>query len=254
MLKIAIVDDEPLAARRLISVLHAFDDVDVVGSARDAEQGLRLIADKTPDLVLLDIKMPGRSGLRLADELRGLPRAPEIVFVTAFSRFAVEAFSVAAIDYLVKPVEPERLREAVDRARAQLRLKRAVAQGRGLAAAADRAQPTKPRLFFKSDTGATFVDVERITWVESERDYVRVHGGERVFFFRATLAGIEERLRPHGFVRVHRSALVALAAIEAIVAEGQHCLLVIRGGHRIAVSRRMTAQVRALIAATGINR
>ncbi len=251
MLKVAIVDDEPLAGRRLISVLKAFDDVQVVGIARNTLEARQLVNDARPDLVLLDIKMPGRSGLQFAEELRQGTSMPEIVFVTAFSRFAVEAFGVAALDYLVKPVEPDRLREALDRARLQRRLKIDV-QKSSPAASPEPAEQPQPRLFFKSDKGARFIEIGDIAWIKAERDFVRVYTDTRNYFFRANMTDLIEKLADHGFIRVHRSAIVARTAVEAVVGEGRNFLVLTKGGHRISISRRASSAVRNLLAAAGI--
>lgn len=250
MLRVAIVDDEPLAVRRLSSLLDDLGGVELVGSAGNAALARHLIAEQRPDLVLLDIKMPGEGGLCLARTLRGWAHPPLIAFVTAFPKFAVDAFGVAAIDYLVKPVEPERLAEALGRAREQRRLP-AMTQGPD-PAGGDRSEPPRPRLLVRADGGSSFIDIEAIISVEAERDYVRVRTTGRSFFFRSRIASLEARLSPYGFVRVHRSTLVALDAVEALEADGRGWGVRVRGGRRLAVSRRLVVGVRKALAAVGI--
>ncbi|MGZ3298112.1 MAG: LytR/AlgR family response regulator transcription factor [Asticcacaulis sp.] len=253
MLKVAIVDDEPLAVRRLAALLGKCPDIRIIGTAQSAREAQEIVIAERPDVIFLDIRMPGQNGLQFADGLRQGDMAPEIVFVTAFSRFAVEAFGVAALDYLVKPVEPERLREAIERAKLKKRLKQAVSPQPGVADATGQANSANHRLIFKTANGARFVDIARIDWIRSERDFVHVYTGERTYFFRATLTGLEAKLRAYGFVRVHRSALVALGALEAVLTQGRQCLLITNSGHRIAVSRRLALSVRALAAEAGLS-
>lgn len=243
MLKVAIVDDEPLAVRRLSALLAGFDDVEVVGSAKTAAAALTLIGETQPDLVLLDIRMPGQSGIRLADDLRRLPESPAIVFVTAFSRYAVQAFGVAALDYLVKPVEPERLGEALERVRRQKHIQATPAEPR-----TSRDEGTS-RLVVKTASGAKLIDLASIVWIEAERDYVRVHTGDRSYFFRAKMTRLEDSLRGQGFLRVHRSALISIAAVDAVTTTGSRCVLQVKGGQQIPVSRRLASSVRTLITA-----
>lgn len=250
MLRVAIVDDEPLAVRRLSSLLDELDDIELVGSASNAALARRLIAEQRPDLVLLDIRMPGEGGLCLARTLRGSANPPLIAFVTAFPKFAVDAFGVAAIDYLVKPVEPGRLAEALGRARDQRRLP---ARGRGPdRPGGDGAQPSRPRLLVRTGGGSSFIDIDTIVSVEAERDYVRVRTTGPSFFFRARIASLEARLSPYGFVRAHRSTLVALSAIAALEPDGPGWGLRLRDGRRLAVSRRLLAGLRKALAAAGI--
>lgn len=204
-LKILIADDEPLAAERLQMLLAKIEDVHLVGTAHDGESAVRLADALSPDLVLLDIAMPGLDGIEVARALSRSGESPAVVFVTAFDQFAVAAFDVAAIDYLMKPVDAERLARSIERARAYL------------IARADRAPedvpaaPSSPWLeeFWASDlSGLVRIAARDIDRVTAERDYMRLHVAKRSWLIHHSMAALEEGLDPELFVRLHRSAIV----------------------------------------------
>jgi len=259
-LEVVIVDDEPVAVRRLAGLLRGRDDVVVAGTAGTAEEAIALVERDPPDLILLDIEMPGMNGISLADRLRALPQRPAIIFVTAFSRFALEAFDVAATDYLLKPVEAPRLAEAIERVRDQRahrntaerisELERLVHRLRGFEQASSGNE--NGSLWLPSRNGQERVAARDIIWLESERDYVRIHTGERSYFVRARLGDLEARLREHGIIRVHRSALVRAGAITRIVPRGDRGYrLILANGATVDASRRFAARVRELTAGQG---
>lgn len=196
-LRTLLVDDEPLAIERL-QILCAGLDVALVGSASDAASALRLIAALEPELVVLDIAMPGLSGIALAERLALRPDPPMVIFVTAFDAFAVAAFDAEAVDYLLKPIDRARLARAFGRAKA-----------RRATPAADRAESRWAREFWVPYRGDIIrIDADRIDRVEAERDYMRLHVGDRSYLMHATIAELERRLDPRCFVRLHRSTIV----------------------------------------------
>ena len=199
-LRVMVVDDEPLAVERLQLLLARLDDVTVVGTANDGEAALRIAEAVAPDLVLLDIAMPGMDGIDVARALSGLAVDPAVVFVTAFDNFAVAAFDVAAIDYLMKPVQSERLERALERVRSYLS---------GGRPAGGKPQSTHVEEFWVPDhTGLVRIaatDIQRIT---AERDYMRLHVGARSWLIHRTIAKLEEDLDPALFMRVHRSVIL----------------------------------------------
>lgn len=211
-LRALLVDDEPLALRRLSSCLSEIEGVEVIGATTSSRQAVAMIDDLHPDMVFLDVSMPGLDGFDVA---RGHDPAhqPAIVFVTAYDRHAVRAFSEDAADYLLKPVAPERLSEAVGRARHWL-------EGRGAwrtpaPAPEDARLQDADSLWVHRRREFARVPVGEIMWVEAEGDYVRLHtqtesGGGLV---RMTLTALEARLDPDLFIRVHRSALCRTGAI-----------------------------------------
>ena len=201
-LKVLIADDEPLAAERLQLLLARCDGIDLVGTASDGDSAVRMAEALTPDLMLLDIAMPGLDGIEVARAL-AQPDSPAVVFVTAFDQFAVAAFEVAAVDYLMKPVEPKRLQRALDRARAFLRMRRQ----------APEKAPAKASKwideFWASDlSGLVRIASRDIDRVSAERDYMRLHVGRRSWLIHHSMAALEEGLDPDLFVRLHRSAIV----------------------------------------------
>ncbi len=200
-MRVLIVDDEGPARERLRRLLAAFDDLQVVGEARDAEEALSQVAALTPDAVFLDVQMPGASGLDVAASLPEPP--PAVVFVTAHDRYAVQAFDNAALDYLLKPVEPDRLARAIQRLRAAPR----IAARASLGAAAQLLIPERGRTHV--------VRCADIEWLQAADNYVELHFAGRSLLMRRTLAGLLCDLGP-GFVQVHRSAAVALARVQSV--------------------------------------
>ena len=201
-LKLLIADDEPLAAERLQLLLARCEGVDLVGTASDGESAVRMAEALKPDLMLLDIAMPGLDGIEVARALAA-PNSPAVVFVTAFDQFAVAAFEVAAVDYLMKPVEPARLQRALERARAYVRQRRSEP--------GERARTPSQWLdeFWASDlTGLVRIASRDVDRVSAERDYMRLHVGRRSWLIHHSMAALEEGLDPELFVRLHRSAIV----------------------------------------------
>jgi two-component system response regulator AlgR len=202
-LKLLIADDEPLAAERLQLLLAQFPGVDLVGTASDGDGAVRMAQALSPDLLLLDIEMPGLDGINVARALAERRPSPAVVFITAFDQFAVAAFEVEAVDYLMKPVTPDRLKRALSRARDHLR-RREHAPPTTLA-------PSSPYLeeFWASDmSGLVRIGARDVDRVSAERDYMRLHVGRRSWLIHHSMNALEEGLDPELFVRLHRSAIV----------------------------------------------
>jgi two-component system response regulator AlgR len=199
-IRVMVVDDEPLAVERLQLLLARCEGVALVGTANDGEGALRIAEAVTPDLVLLDIAMPGMDGIDVARALSDCDVDPAIVFVTAFDNFAVAAFDVAAIDYLMKPVQPERLARALDRVREHI-----ARGGRGAA----RPPSAHVEEFWVPDhNGLVRIAASDIHRVTAERDYMRLHVGVRSWLIHRTIGRLEEDLGPALFIRVHRSVIL----------------------------------------------
>jgi two-component system response regulator AlgR len=207
-LRVMVVDDEPLAVERLQLLLARCPGASVVGTANDGEAALRIAEAVSPDLVLLDIAMPGMDGIDVARALSESPIDPAVVFVTAFDNFAVAAFDVAAIDYLMKPVELHRLERALERVGAHLA---------GGHRPGSRTATAHVEEFWVPDMSGLVriaaTDIERIT---AERDYMRLHVGARSWLIHRTIAKLEEDLDPALFIRVHRSVIVRRDAITGL--------------------------------------
>jgi two-component system response regulator AlgR len=201
-LRVLIADDEPLAAERLQVLLARAKGATLVGTASDGESAISMTEALTPDVLLLDIAMPGLDGIDVARSLTNQDPSPAVVFVTAFDQFAVAAFEVAAVDYLMKPVDPERLQRALDRARDYVEHHRAEAPKAG--------EPSKwIDEFWASDlSGLVRIASKDIDRVSAERDYMRLHVGRRSWLIHHSMTALEEGLDPALFVRLHRSAIV----------------------------------------------
>src|SRR5436190_6197760 len=199
-LRVMVVDDEPLAVERLQLLLARCEGVSLVATANDGEGALRIAEAVTPDVVLLDIAMPGMDGIDVARALSESDVDPAVVFVTAFDNFAVAAFDVAAIDYLMKPVDPERLERAIERVRGHL--------------AGGRERGGKPgsahveEFWVPDHTGLVRISASDIHRVTAERDYMRLHVGSRSWLIHRTIAKLEQDLDPAMFIRVHRSVIL----------------------------------------------
>ena len=210
-MRVVIVDDEDLARARLRRLLGAHADVELVGELGDARRAMTELAALTPDVALLDVRMPGRDGFDVAVALRDRPCA--VVFVTAWSDHAVRAFEAGAVDYLLKPVDGERLARALDRARDRLRH---AAPASDAPPPAAEAHATRLRFAVRDGDRLVFVAVADVDAVTASGNYVNLHAGPRAYTMRATLAEIEARLDPGAFVRVHRSVILRAARIAAI--------------------------------------
>lgn len=245
-----IVDDEPLARRRLQRALAQIEGVTVIGEAGNIRDAARMVAANAPDLLLLDIQMPNGSGFDLLDELRD--PAPVVVFVTAFDHYAVSAFEARAVDYVLKPVEFARIAAAVERARAALaaqeqgqrlvELQEIVATLRAELAKRDE----KALTFWVSSRGETHrIAASDIVWIEAERDYARLHTATRSYLFHESLSSLEQRLDPNSFVRVHRSAIIRRDRVRSY-ARGAFASLtaVLDNGAEVRVGRTYERQIR----------
>jgi two-component system, LytTR family, response regulator len=205
-----IVDDDAPARRRLRRLLSRVGGVDVVGECPDGVSALAGVRSLAPDLLFLDVQMPGLDGLAVLDAFDSRA-APDVVFVTAFDRYAVDAFDRHAIDYLLKPVEEERVRRAVERFRQRREADDAAALHRRLSGLMEAlGAKTVDRLLVKERDRAYFIAVRDVDWVEAARNYVRLHVGPRTHVLRSTLAALEARLDSRRFRRINRSTLVNL--------------------------------------------
>ncbi len=243
-LRILIADDEPLARARLRSLLPADISLEIMGEYENGTDALEAIKRDRPDVAFLDMQMPGCDGLQVVAGLAPAER-PAIVFVTAHDRFAVDAFGVRAVDYVLKPFDRARIETALERAAEYVSARRAGAVGariEGLLAGAGHASPPKrERLAVKVDGRFVFLKYDEIVWVEAADNYVVVHAssGERLMT-RDTLSAVEERLGAQQFTRVNRSALVRIDQVKELQPNLQgDYTVVLREGSRIPLSRAL---------------
>jgi DNA-binding LytR/AlgR family response regulator len=238
-----VVDDEPPALAELAYLLHQDPRVTEVLTASSATEALRALEEHRVDVVFSDIKMPGLDGLDLARVLARFAERPQVVFVTAYDEHAVDAFEVQAADYVMKPVRPQRLAEAVRRV-----LEAASEPGTAAAAADDETIPVELG-------GVTrFVPRSQVRWVEAHGDYARLHTAEASHLVRVPLTTLEERWGAAGFVRIHRSTLVSLQHVDEVRVDDGRCTVRL-GAVELAVSRRHTRDLRdRLVRSAGLGR
>jgi DNA-binding LytR/AlgR family response regulator len=228
-LKVLVVDDEQPALDELAFLLARDDRVGQVSCCDSATEALRVLRDEPVDAVFVDIAMPGLTGLELAEVLARFKEPPRVVFVTAHSEHAVDAFDLQAVDYVLKPVREERLREAVRRV-----------SDTGAAAPGDDTIPVELG-------GVTrFVSRSEVRYVEAQGDYTRLHTASGSHLVRLPLSALEERWGEAGFLRIHRSLLVALAHVDEVRVDAGRCSVVV-GGTELQVSRRHTPVLRELL-------
>ncbi|WP_408889706.1 LytR/AlgR family response regulator transcription factor [Myxococcus faecalis] len=249
-LAVLLVDDEPLARRGLRQALSLHPDVTVCGECRDGREAVDAIHALKPALVLLDVQMPELDGFGVIREV-GVTRMPAVIFITAFDSFAVRAFDMHAVDYLVKPFADERFDEALSRARQRLRQDEALALGRKLAALlADtgHAPPTEresppgdehpSRLVVKVGARSVLVPVSDLDWIGADDYCVTLHVGDKEHVLRESLASLEARLDAERFVRIHRSVIVNVERIRELHHDSATELVVVLStGQRLRVSR-----------------
>jgi len=239
-IKVLVADDEPLARERLSGVLSQEPDIEVVGQARDGEEAVTAIHDDSPDLVFLDVQMPQMSGFDVIEAV-GSDKMPLVIFVTAYDQHALKAFQVRALDYLLKPFDRERFKDALSRARKQLERDENGDLGRRLLALVKdlrRDQPKSDRLVVKSGGRLFFLRTDEIDWVEAAGNYVRLHVGPGSHLLRETMNAIEGRLDPEKFFRIHRSRIVNMERIQELQPwlNGEYAVL-LRTGTRLTLSR-----------------
>ena len=234
-IKAMIVDDEPLAVRGLQHRLAEFDEIEVIGTCANGREAVKKIRECEPDLVFLDIQMPGLDGFGVVRALIGGP-APLIVFVTAYDKYAIDAFEANALDYIVKPVEEERLRDAVHRAREAMQAKAATTRESRLVEmlatlGADEQDRIKEliddpswsekerystRLSFKDGSKLIMLHADEVEWIDAAGDYMCIHAGDKTHIVRETMKALEQRLDPERFQRVHRSAIVNIKKVKEL--------------------------------------
>ena len=251
-LRVIVVDDEPLAREDITQLLAGRTDVTIVATCANGAEALDAVRRLHPDVLLLDIRMPGLDGFNVVAQLdrRDLPY---VVFVTAFDRFAIDAFRVRALDYLLKPVQPARLDEALDRAREQLE-KRPPDEWAGAIMNAARGQLNGARSSYLTEimvrlgTRDIVLKVDEIDWIQAETYYVRLHIRGRSYLYRERMHVLESQLDPRHFARVHRSAIVNLDRVREIVHDnrGDH-VVVLSTGARVKTSHQRWVEFREIM-------
>jgi len=252
-----VVDDEKPARRRLLEVLEKEQDIEIAGVGRDGRDAVELIREKNADLLFLDIQMPNLDGFEVLENV-GPSLMPVTIFVTAYDKYAIQAFEAHALDYLLKPFSDERFETALQRARRYIKTHRASELGQQFARlladqvwtdATRREEPDSgiiERLVIKSGGRVKFLDVDEIDWIEAAGVYVNLHAGARTYLYRATIGQLHQRLDPKRFVRVHRSAAVHTDRIQELQphSHGDYTV-VLKDGTELKLSRKYRSQLEA---------
>ncbi|MGH9794793.1 MAG: LytR/AlgR family response regulator transcription factor [Candidatus Acidiferrales bacterium] len=240
-----IVDDEPLAHERIRTLLRKEPDIEVVAECGDGSRAVTAIEKQRPDLVFLDVQMPEADGFEVVEAI-GAEQMPAVIFVTAYDEYALRAFDVNALDYLLKPFDRARFRESLERARQQLRRARDGEVSERLLAllGSIRAkQQHRERLVVREGGRIFFLRAEEIDWIEAAGNYLRLHAARQSHLIRETMAGIEAQLDPAKFARIHRSTIVNLDRVRELL-PGPHgdSTLLLRDGARLTLSRTFRAR------------
>jgi|HubBroStandDraft_6_1064221.scaffolds.fasta_scaffold89290_2 two-component system LytT family response regulator len=235
-MKVMVVDDEPLARRRLKAMLAEQSDIEVVAEYEDPEDALKVLPDSEADVLFLDIQMPELDGFQVLDRLGSRP-PPFVIFVTAHAEHAVRAFDTDATDYLLKPYDRERLERSLDRARAALAATEATNGGALGTQVRQLVDQLRERTVYLDRVAVTmgrrtyFVSTRAIDWVQADRNYLRLHVGSKCHLIRSTISGIESRLDPTQFARVHRSFIVRIDHVKELRAlvSGEYRVVLVDG-------------------------
>jgi two-component system LytT family response regulator len=241
---VVVVDDEPLARDGVALCLEEHTDVAIVAACENGSEAIHAIREHAPDLVILDVKMPGLSGFDVIESI-GVQRMPRVIFLTAYEDYALRAFRVAAIDYLLKPIDSAKLGEALERARTSIAQHDLLERTQALSSVLDRlaqrpssARYQEDRIAVRSGGNTHFLRPQEISWVEATGDYVTIHTSKQHYVVRETMRDMEQRLAPHHFGRVHRSSLVSLGKIRELeVTESGDTELVLEDGTRLKTGR-----------------
>jgi two-component system LytT family response regulator len=244
LLRALIVDDEPLARQRLEDLLGKHRDVEIVGRIDNGPDAIEAIRRSRPDLVFLDIQMPGMSGLDVVSRI-GPEKMPATIFTTAFHQHALKAFDLAALDYLVKPFDDERFDQAFRRARGMIELQEAGRMTRRLLSLLQKAAPSiaQPagyleRIAVETRGQVRVVPVEKIDYITASGPYAELHVGDKTFAIRERMQTLEEQLDPERFMRIHRSAIVRLDRIDTMLrSPGGDYAVRLKSGVELSLSR-----------------
>jgi two-component system, LytTR family, response regulator len=247
-----IVDDEPLARERIVDMLVGDAEVAIIGECGDGLAAVAAIEAHKPDFVFLDVQMPELDGFGV---LEAIEQTPVIIFVTAYDQYALRAFEVHALDYLLKPFDRERFDKALRRAKRQIERERAGTMNRELVALlADLKSRPRPleRLVIKAGGRVFFLRVDEIDWIEAAANYVKLHAGGEAHLLRETINGLAAKLDPDKFLRVHRSIIVNLERVKEMQPwfHGDY-VIIMQDGAQLTSSRNYREQLRKLLSKSG---
>ncbi|MCI0489015.1 MAG: LytTR family DNA-binding domain-containing protein [Blastocatellia bacterium] len=217
-IRVLIVDDEPLSRKKIRYMLEGDPEIDIVGECSNGAEAIEMARREVPDLIFLDVHMPEKDGFAVIEDI-GSELTPAIIFVTAYDHYAVQAFEVSALDYLLKPFDRERFERALDRAKSHILGEKAATLDRQILSALEEIRARQDhldRLVIKTNGHVFFVKVSDIAWIKAEGNYVRLHVGKESYLLRDTISGLEAQLDPSSFIRVHRSTIVNIDRIQEL--------------------------------------
>jgi two-component system LytT family response regulator len=247
VIRTIIVDDEPLARQRVRDLLTEEHDFEIVGECEDGFDAAARIPRLHPDVVYLDVQMPGMNGFEVLQTLA--PELPVIVFTTAYDSYAVQAFEATALDYLLKPIDAGRFHKSAARVRAAMSKRTDWSEkAAALLAQIEQRDPTLRRIAVKNGGRILFVDVADVDWFEAAGNYVRVHTAKSAYLVRTTMAALERKLDKNAFVRIHRSVIINVARITELEARfrGDY-VVVLRSGKKLDLQRAYAKGLRAVM-------
>jgi len=252
--RVLIVDDEPPARHRLLKALDRLPNVSVAGEASNGQEAVDMLVREVPDIVLLDIEMPHGDGFYVVEEAMKHGLAPEVIFVTAFDRFAIDAFEYGAIDYLLKPPELSRVETALKRAMERIELRsaqdralklQALIETRRLRTQGQDEHQVEDDLWVKESSGRRRVPLDTVLSITADRDYVRIDTEDQSYHVRGTIAKYEAQLQDRGYLRIHRSFIVRRGAVVGLISKGQNSYEVeLSNGQRLQVGRSYNAEAK----------
>jgi two-component system, LytTR family, response regulator len=242
-INVIIVDDEALARQRLINLIKPHSDVKIIAECKNGFEAVEAIENGRPDLVFLDVQMPEMNGFEVLNRLNSAD-LPVVIFVTAFDDYAVKAFEIHALDYLLKPFDRERFDAALMRARAEIERERGGDVSRRLIGLLQQTAGGKPpqymeRISVKKGESYLFLRTDEIDWIEAEANYIRIHVGKDSYLMRCTIGSMEKSLDPEKFIRIHRSTIVKIDSIKEIypwIQVGEYALR-LKSGQQLTISR-----------------
>jgi two-component system LytT family response regulator len=249
-----IVDDEPIARRGIRTNLKTEPDVEIIGECSNGREAVAAIEKQKPDLIFLDVQMPLLDGFGVVETL-GAENLPAVVFVTAFDEHAIRAFEINALDYLLKPVDPERFQKTLERARGQIKNSKARGFNEKISALLENLETAAPkssayleRIVIKDAGRITFVDADEIIWISSEGNYVKIHASGKSYLLRETMDAMERKLDPQKFLRLRRSTIVRIEKIKELypLFNGEF-QVILKDGTKLSSSRRYRQNLDALL-------
>jgi two-component system LytT family response regulator len=243
-----IIDDEPLARKRIQSMLRPHTDIEVIAECSNGSEALSIVREKSPDLLFLDIQMPAMDGFEFLQQL-DLSRIPFVIFVTAHDEYAVKAFDIHALDYILKPFTRERFEQALKRAKWALSRHDTAVQDQLKMLLRELGQKEQylDRILVKVAGQEVVVRTDEIDWIEARDNYIGLHVGKHLYLVRETLSGFEQKLNPKKFARIHRSTIVNTSRVERLEPSFQNnSSVILRDGTRLTLSRIYRKNLRRL--------